>query len=48
MIVVLGFIQEFEFGISKFSYFESSQFQSSPAKFSDFGLLRSPQSEASD
>ena len=30
------------------SNFESRQFQSISAKFSDWGLLRSPQSEASD
>ena len=34
--------------ISKYSYFESRQFLSTSAKFSDWGSLRSPQTEASD
>ena len=49
MIVVLkGFFWKFDIGISKYSDFESRQLQSIPAKFSDWGLLRSTQSEASD
>ena len=42
------FLSECLNGISKYSNFESRQFQSISAKFSDWGLLRSPQSEASD
>ena len=51
MIVFLkGFFQEFGIFISKYSNFESTQFQSVSAtgKFSYWGLLRSAQSEASD
>ena len=49
MIVVLkGLFYEFDFGFSKYSNFESRQFQSISAKFSDWVSLRSPQSEASD
>ena len=49
MIVVLkGVFWEFDIGISKYSIFESRQFQSISAKFSDWGSLCSPQFEASD
>ena len=49
MIVVLkGIFWEFDIGISKYSNFESRQFQSISAKFSDWGTLRLPRSEASD
>ena len=49
MIVVLkGFLWEFDIGISKYSHFESRQFQSISVKFSDWDSLRLPQSEASD
>ena len=49
MIVVLKeFFGEFDIGISKYNNFESRQFQSISTKSSDWGWLRSPQSEASD
>ena len=49
MIVALkGIFLEFDIGISKCSNFESRQFQSISAKFSDRGTLGSPQSEPSD
>ena len=49
MIVVLkGFFWEFDIDISKYSNFESRQFQSISAKFSDWVSLRSAKSEASD
>ena len=49
MIVVLkGFSLELNIGISKYSNFESIQFQSISAKFSDWVTLHLPQSEASD
>ena len=42
MIVGLkGFSWEFDIGIRKYSNFESRQFQSISAKFSDWGSLRS-------
>ena len=47
-VVLKGFIEEFEIAISKYNSFKSKQFQSISAKFSDWGLLHSPQSEASD
>ena len=41
-------LEVFDIGNSKYSNFESRQFKSISAKFSDWGLLRSPQSEALD
>ena len=49
MIAILKrFFQEFDIGISIYRYFESGQFQSISAKFSDWGSLCLPQTEASD
>ena len=49
MIVVLkGISLEFDSGISKYSIFESRQFQPISAKFSDLDSHCSPQSAASD
>ena len=48
IVVLKGFFWEFDIGISKYSNFESRQFQSISAKFSDWGSLRLPQFEASD
>ena len=48
IVVSKGIFWELDIGISKYSNFESRQFQSISAKFSDWGLLCSPQSEASD
>ena len=49
MIVILkGFIWEIDIGIGKYSNFESRQFQSISATFSDWGSLCSAQSESSD
>ena len=48
MIVILkGFIWEIDIGIDKYSNFESRQFQSISAKFSDWGSLCSAQSAPS-
>ena len=49
MIAVLkGVFEEFDVGIIKDGNFEGRQFLAISAKFSDWGSLRLPQSEASD
>ena len=48
MVILKGILYEFEFGISIYSNFESRVFQSISAKLFDWGLLRSPQFDASD
>ena len=49
MIVILNrFIWKFDIGIGKYSNFESRHSQPISARIPDWGLLRLPQSEASD
>ena len=49
MIIGLkGWFQEYGIGISTYCNFGNRQFQSLLAQFSDWGLLRLPQSEAAD
>ena len=49
MIVILkGFIKEIDMSFGNYSNFESRQFQWISAKISEWGSLRSPDSEGSD
>ena len=51
IVVLIGFVQEFKLILAlanNYNNFESRQFKSISAKFSGWGSLHLPQSEASD